>query len=100
MTEEADIIQHLLEIESEASEMLLSAQKEADEKVAKARAVSESQFKERYGKITASLEAEENQSKETIQKTHQKEIEDYKKSLDSISKDNDAFNALLAELLA
>lgn len=100
MTEETDIIQHLVEIEAEASEMLLAAQKEADSQVAKARAQSEEIFKDRYGKFASDLEFKENQTKQNILSKHESDISEYKNSINSEVKDYDAFYSLLKESLA
>ena len=48
MSQEMDVIEHLLEIEREASRTLVSAQTQADEKIAAARTKSDEQFKKAY----------------------------------------------------
>ena len=99
MAEEVDVITHLLEIEHEASQMMADAQKEADKKVADARAEAECIFKEKYGKISAEIDAEENSRKEQILKEHEESLSSYRKGLESMEKDCKSFDALLDKVL-
>ncbi|MBQ2315324.1 MAG: hypothetical protein II187_10555 [Treponema sp.] len=99
MADDADVIAHLLEVEREAAQMILAAQKEADAKVAEARAQAESQFKARYATLAAGIEAEETSERERIASSHKQSFEDYARSLESSRKDPEAFNALLDKLL-
>ena len=99
MSEEADTIQHLLDVEHEASEVMLKAQVEADGKIAQARALAEKQFKEKYAEFAAGIDSTENLAKEKVKSQHDKELAGYKESLGSNSKDTEAFNSLLNKLL-
>ncbi|HBG66771.1 MAG TPA: hypothetical protein DDW78_09905 [Treponema sp.] len=99
MADDADVIAHLLEVEREAAQMILSAQKEADAKLADARAQAESQFKSRYTSLAAGIEAEENAARERIAASHAQAFESYVQTLADSKKDAVAFNALLDKLL-
>lgn len=99
MEEEIDVIQHLLEIEAEASEMLTEAQKKADSILADARAKAELAFKKSYSSFMESLEAEEEAQKEEITRKHTELFEAYSKALMANAKDAEAFNKLLDSLL-
>lgn len=99
MNEEMDVIQHLLEIEREASRTLIDAQTEADRKISVARAEADSQFKQRYAEITKSLESEAAAEKQRITDLHETELNTFKENLKSTEKNSGAFNALLEKLL-
>lgn len=99
MAEEADVIEHLLDVEHEASGLLLDAQKEADARTAESRAKADAQFKEGYAKVTAALEAEESDAKKNIDSIHEQSIEQYRNRLDSSAKDESGFDKLLESVL-
>ncbi|MCH5290598.1 MAG: hypothetical protein J1D88_02415 [Treponema sp.] len=100
MTEDADVIQHLLEVEREASTLLLDAQKEADKKNADARARAETQFKNAYSAIAATIEADEVAAKKSISQKHDKDLAAYRDGLHALEKDTDACNTLLDSFLS
>ena len=58
-TESIDIIQHLLEVENEAAQMQLDAQKQADEKLARVRSESDARYKSECAENARILESEE-----------------------------------------
>ena len=99
MAEEADVIGHLLDVEHEASGLLLDAQKETDKRTADARAKAEIQFKAEYAKITSALTSEETAAHDKINKMHDDAIAGYRTSLDATKKDTSSFNGLLDKLL-
>jgi len=99
MAEEVDIIKHLLEIEAEATQMLLDAQKKADEKITSARLQVEDQFRTEYAKISATLDSEEKQKKKALTEKKDAEIEEYKQYLNSIQKNYEAFNQAVKNLV-
>lgn len=99
MSEEVDTIQHLLDVEHEAAEVMLAAQVQADEKIAAARALAEKQFKEEYAAIASEVEGSEKKAMEDIAAKHQEQILSYKSSLDSLEQDNKAMCGLLEKLL-
>ena len=99
MSEEVDIIEHLLEVERESSQMILDARLEADKIIAESRARAETSFKEQYDSILKDLEQKEASAKEEISKRHEAQLSEYKQSLDSAEKDEKAFRSLLDSLL-
>lgn len=99
MSEEMDVIQHLLEIEREASEVLIKAQEEADKKIAAARMQSDSLFKQQFDSFTKGLDESMKSKKADVQKEEKSRLESFKNELDSTTKDNDSFNALLEKLI-
>ncbi len=99
MSDEVDVIQHLMEIEKEASTSILEAQKSADEIIALARTDSENQFKEKYSLIVKEIEKNEEQKKVEIKVQSQAALEDYKKSLVNSKKNTNAFETSFEEIL-
>ncbi|MCR5319489.1 MAG: hypothetical protein K6E22_14825 [Treponema sp.] len=99
MSEEVDIIEHLLDVERESSQMILDARLEADKIIAESRARAENSFKEQYNSILKGLEAEEASSKEEISRRHEEQFSEYKQSLAAAEKDEKAFRSLLDTLL-
>ena len=99
MTEEMNAIQHLLEVEAEASLLVAEAQKKADARISQARAQSEEEFKATYAEFSKKLESQELAQKEAIAKEQKAVFGAYAKSLDSTPKDKAAFNDLLETLL-
>lgn len=99
MTDEADVIEHLLEVEREASRVIDEAREKSDAIIAVARAKVETQFKERYSEFISKLDAKESEDKDKIDSEHKKELEDYIKSVDSNKKTKEEFCTLLEKLL-
>lgn len=99
MAAEVDVIQHLLDVEHEASITLLDAQKEADRKIAEARTLAESKFAERYKSVVSGIEVSEISEKTRIDSEHAKSMEDYKNSLLSSKKDTKAFDSFMDSIL-
>lgn len=99
MSEEAEVIQHLLEVEREAAGILKDAQIKADSRIAEARAASDARFKEEYAKIVKALDAKESEVKETILRDHENQLSSYKTKVQSSAKDFEAFNSLFETLL-
>ena len=99
MSEEIDIIEHLLEVERESSQIILDARLEADKLIAESRARAESSFKDKYGLVLSGLEKAETSAKEAITKKHEEQLSEYKQSLASAEKDEKAFCSMLDSLL-
>ncbi len=97
--EEISVITHLLDVEREASAMVLDAQKRADEKIAAARAQAEVEFKNKYSSVISEIEKNEQVAKDEIEKKHNSDILEYQQSLDSCEKDYNSFNALMDKVL-
>jgi len=99
MAEETDVIEHLLDVEKEASEMILSARKEADEKIARARVEADMKFKAQYHEFVKELEAREKSSREKIDENHASVLEEYKERLSALPKNDAALGSALEKLL-
>ncbi|MBQ1832499.1 MAG: hypothetical protein II563_01660 [Treponema sp.] len=99
MSEEMDVIQHLLEIERAASEILVKAQEEADKKIAAAKAQADSEFKEKFAAYVKESEDSAAENKALVIKQQEERLSSFKDSLSSSRKDTDGFNSLLEKLL-
>lgn len=100
MSDEAAVIQHLLEVEKEAGVLVAEAQKKADEKIALARAQSEERFNVSLSNFNAELTSSENQKKDSLRHSHDEVLSQYQKTLDSSPLDVKAFRSLLDSMLA
>ena len=99
MDSEVDVIQHLLEVEKEASFMLKDAQKTADQIISKAKASADESFKTEYSKIVNQIEEHEKQEKSNLMQKHSEQFSEYRASLESLKKDNNAFVSCFEKLL-
>lgn len=93
--EEIDIIQHLLEVESEASQMVSEAQTKADKIIADAKSQAEAEFKIQYSKVCEEIEKSELKRKNKILENRKKSISEYIERLDASEKDFAGFNKYL-----
>lgn len=100
MSQEMDVIEHLLEIEREASKTLVAAQSQADEKVGLARTEADAKFKELYSKAVKEIEEKAGLAKKEINDSRQSSLDSYKGSLSSMEMDQEAFNSLLESYIS
>lgn len=99
MSEEMDVIQHLLEIERQASEILVHAQEDADKKIAETRAQTEVEFKEKFSAFLKDLDKQDENARQVVKNQHEKDFLAFKDSLTSTKKDFDSFNSLFEKLI-
>ena len=98
-TAEIDAINHLLEVEKNASALINDAAMEADRRLSQARAKYNSEYKASYDKIAAELESEYNKNQQIIEKKYNDELDAYKASLAAKPQNFEAFSALLDKLV-
>jgi vacuolar-type H+-ATPase subunit H len=98
-TSEIDAINHLLEVEKNASALINDAAQEVDRRLSDARAKYNAEYKSRYDEIAAKLEAEYQENHQKVAEKYQKEIEDYKESLTAKPQNSEAFSSLLDKLI-
>jgi hypothetical protein len=98
-TMEIDAINHLLEVEKNASALINVAAQEGDRRLAEACVKYNSEYKARYDQIAASLEAEYQNNHNSIAEKYQKEIDSYKESLAAKAQNYEAFSSLLDKLI-
>ena len=98
-TNEIDAINHLLEVEKNASMLISDAAMEAERRLSQARAKYNSEYKIRYDEIAAKLEAEYHNNHKKVEDKYQKEIDSYKDSLAAKPQNSEAFSSLLDKLI-
>ena len=99
MSEEMDVIQHLLEIEKAASEILVQAQADADRKIAETKAKADGEFKEKFSAYMDELDRSADSRRKDVRDRLDSELATLKSSLDSTAKDVDGFNSLFEQLI-
>ncbi len=99
-TEGIDVIQHLLDVEKNATSTLLDAQKKADDIIAEAKVKIETKFKDSYAELVKEINRDEELSIKEIDKKHKEEIDSFKNNLLSVPKDLLAFNDAFAKLFS
>ena len=98
-TSEIDALNHLLEVEKNATALINDAAEEADRRLSEARAKYNAEYKARYDKEAAELESEYQKAHEQISDKYQKEIDSYKESLAAKPQNSKAFSELLDRLV-
>ena len=78
---ETDVIGHLIQIESEAADMLLNAQAEADKRITEAKQKADNIYKEKYENLINELENSYNQQKKQIDEEIQIKFDSYKEKI-------------------
>ncbi len=92
---ETDVIGHLIQIESEAANMLLDAQAEVDRRITEAKVKAENSYKEKYENLMQNLETEYEEKKLQIDTDCNSLFEEYKQKITSINQDKRTFNQKL-----
>ena len=98
-TTEINAINHLLEVEKNASAFINDAAQEADRRLSEARSKYNSEYKARYDEIAARLESEYQNNHQQIAEKYQKEIESYKEALAAKPQNYKDFSSLLDRLI-
>ena len=98
-TMEIDAINHLLEVEKNASALINDAAQEVDRRLSEARVKYNSEYKARYDQIAAFLEAEYQTTHNSIAEKYLKEIDSYNESLAAKPHNYVAFSSLLDKLI-
>jgi vacuolar-type H+-ATPase subunit H len=97
--ENTDVLQHLLEIESRASVLVDDAQAEADKRIRAAEEQGRLAYDRQYQDLVQKLEAEYTVQVQAIRAEYRQSLEEYRKSLDFMPLDQDAFSALALRFL-
>lgn len=98
-TSEIDALNHLLEVEKNATALINDAAEEVDRRLSEARAKYNAEYKTRYEKEASALEAEYQENHNKIAEKYQKEFESYKETLAARPQDSKAFADLLNRLV-
>lgn len=96
---EIDAINHLIEIEKNASILVNDALAESDKRLAAARAKFSAEYGEKFEKITEELESDYQKKLEAIVKKYEQDLEAYRASLKSKNQNKKEFFELLEKLL-
>ncbi|BDC92890.1 hypothetical protein [Treponema bryantii] len=96
---EIDAINHLLEVEKNASMLINDAAMEAERRLSQARAKYNSEYKARYDEVASKLESEYQNNHKQIEDKYNKDIETYKESLAAKPQNSEAFSSLLDKLI-
>lgn len=92
--EELDVLQHLLEVEKSAAELVFSAQEEADRRVADSARRLRADWQARYEAASAELESETVKKREEAKAARDQELASYRKELSGRSVNIEQFNRL------
>ncbi|SEQ89003.1 (H+)-ATPase G subunit [Treponema bryantii] len=96
---EIDAINHLLEVEKNASMLINDAAMEAERRLSQARAKYNSEYKARYDEVASKLESEYQNNHKQIEDKYNKDIETYKESFAAKPQNSEAFSSLLDKLI-
>lgn len=96
---EIDVINHLIEVEKEASVLIDEAGIEAEKRLSEARAKYNAEYKIKYDSVVETLEKDYQKKLEELNENHIKEIEAYKTSLETKNQNSKEFKELLDKLL-
>lgn len=98
-TAEIDAINHLLEVEKNASALINDAAMEADRRLTQARTKYNAEYKAGYDKAAAELESDFTKEQQSIEKKYNDELDSYKASLAAKSQNFEDFSRLLDKLI-
>lgn len=94
-----NVINHLIEIEKKADELVSVAQAEADKKISAARLSADSKFHEQFSGIISQNESVYAARTAEITGKYQKSMATYKNQIENASKNFEGFNSLVKDLL-
>ena len=97
---EQDILGHLMEVESAASELALEAQQEADKRRAEAKQKAEAEYRTKYEGLIAELDSWYKAGKEECDAARGLEYKNYAARLESLPKNVEAFNAFVESVFS
>lgn len=95
---EVAVISHLLEVERQAQSLISEAEAEADKRAAEYKAKAESEFKAAHDALIVEMDKAYKEQVEAIKKAHDEEIAAYKRSIEALPQNREAFNALVRSL--
>jgi vacuolar-type H+-ATPase subunit H len=96
---EQPVLQHLLQLETEAAALVDDAQAESDRRLAEGEKRNRKRYDERYSQEMASIDEEYTKKRSEVEVVHQQELERYRESLNALPVYMDRFFALVASLL-
>lgn len=97
--DEVNIITHLLEVEKQASQVISVANVKGDKIISDAKANADSEFKRLYSEKAEKLQKDFETQKIQITENHQRNLNEYKKSVEDQPQNKEAFSVLLDKVL-
>ena len=97
--QEANAISHLLEVESQANELIKAAQIDADKRLTSARSEADSKFKSVYTQIVSRHEADCKSKIEALDTKYRDDVAAYKEYIKTTEQDEPAFNKFVESVL-
>ena len=97
--EDTDVLHHLLGIEEQAAALVDNAQAEADRRVKEAEEKNRLAYDGAYRELMAVLESEHQKNAATAKTEYEQALDEYRRSLDQMPRNNDGFSALAFSLL-
>jgi F0F1-type ATP synthase membrane subunit b/b' len=95
-----NVLGHLLKIEAEASALVDDAQAEADRRVAEAEKQNRARYDREYSRRAAELDAAYSGEINQVKADYRNRLEEYRKSLETLSADQGRFSVSLDKFLA
>ncbi|GHV75379.1 hypothetical protein AGMMS49942_02000 [Spirochaetia bacterium] len=95
---EQGVLQHLLDVESQAAGLVDEAQAEADRRVSEGEKENRARYDERYGLLAAELSGEYEAAVLAVKEDYTRQLEAYSSSLAAMGIQRDAFSALAEKL--
>jgi F0F1-type ATP synthase membrane subunit b/b' len=97
--DEQDVLQHLLDLENRAADLVNNAQAEADRRLAEGEKENRARYDEVYSAEVTELEASYNKNIAAVKADYSSQLEAYLEGIKSISLDKAAFSSLAEKLL-
>lgn len=95
---ETDVISHLIDIESQAADILVEAQEKADKQISEAKQKADEQVLQENAKLVSECEANFEQEKSLVDTQKAQEMAEYQEKLKSLKQDKRKFNTLMNKL--
>lgn len=96
---ELEIINHLLEVEKNASILIDDAKIEADRRTSEAKAEYNQEYKEKFDVLAAEKDKAYHEKMQQITEKHAAAMEEFKKSYENLPQNKENLKALLEKLL-
>ena len=97
---ESSVIEHLIEVETQASTVTLNAQQEALKIINNAKAKAETEYLQKYNEQLSKIVKEWDEKAKEISDSSEQEISKYKECINSTSQNTEAFNKLMDRIIA
>ena len=94
-----EILQHLLNLESEARTLVDDAQAEADRRISEGEKQNRALYEEAYAREVESLESRYFQNLAEIKEDYRKQLEAYRETLKAVPRDMEGFSLLAEKLM-